>query len=893
MSDRRADSLADDLSPAASRGEPELFGLRKRARALARERKERPSTVHLLAAVCATPGPARELLLARKLDEARLLSATRASEESSQDPLGEALAAARELMRRRVAFSSGSHPLAPSTIHVLVALLSNRRFAAQRVLEQCGVDIARLRTAAMRVVNGSVHPPRPAGRSDDGAPLPRQAQRIEDPASPPRASLRVDEFQPSTKSSTRPPPRAVEVAWIPSTGLPASSQRSPSGMSVDGRREMFELDDEFETSEAASPVPGAVSASPLPPSIQSSRLNAGVDDGLDLDPATFPLLTKLGRNLSAAALRGALEPVIGRSVEVERALDILAKRHANNPLLVGAPGVGKTSVARALARRLIDDPRRSRMLVEVPVGELLSGTGSRGSLAERIADLRAELARADGRVVLFIDEIHELFGGAADEAMGEIKAALAAGDLPLVGATAPEQQRKFIDGDPALARRFTVVEVDAPGETEACELLTVVCERLALHHEVAYHIEAIEQAVGWSARYIPSRALPDKALAILDLAGARVARKIAGEASVSRGARYREPEVDTRAVAEIVSEMVAVPVERLLESDGERMLKLEQLMSERVVGHRAACGRIAAVLRRNAAGLRGRRPIGSFLLLGPTGVGKTETAKAIAELLFHSPEAMTRLDMSEYAEAHAVARLVGAPPGYVGHESGGLLTEAVRKRPYQVLLLDEIEKAHRDVLESFLQVFDEGRLTDGRGRTADFTNTVIVLTSNLGAEEMRGVQTEKRVGFAAQAGGPGPDRLEAVALRAARVALPPELYNRLDEVLFFAPLGRDEVAAIARRLLAGLGDSLARRGVALEYEPAVVEALMDAGGFEPELGARPMRRAVSRLVEAPLADRILTGDFVEGSRVRVAVSPRGAIVIEPVGRPASARRTGR
>jgi len=357
-----------------------------------------------------------------------------------------------------------------------------------------------------------------------------------------------------------------------------------------------------------------------------------------------------------------------------------------------------------------------------------------------------------------------------------------------------------------------------------------------------------------------------------------------------QSARRRYLDVDARAVAEVVSETAAVPLERLLESDGERMLKLETLMGERVVGHRAACGRIAAVLRRNAAGLRGKRPIGSFLLLGPTGVGKTETAKAIAELLFHSQDAMTRLDMSEYAEAHAVARLVGAPPGYVGHEAGGILTEAVRKRPYQVLLLDEIEKAHRDVLESFLQVFDEGRLTDGRGRTADFTNTVIVLTSNLGAEEMRSVQTERRVGFAGSAPRADGDRLAEVALKAARAAMPPELYNRLDEVLFFAPLGRDEVALIARKLLAQLGGSLAMRGVTLHYEETVIDALMAAGGFEPELGARPMRRAVARSVEAPLADRILAGDFPPGSTAMLRVGPDGVLVIESSVGPARARR---
>jgi ATP-dependent Clp protease ATP-binding subunit ClpC len=305
------------------------------------------------------------------------------------------------------------------------------------------------------------------------------------------------------------------------------------------------------------------------------------------------------------------------------------------------------------------------------------------------------------------------------------------------------------------------------------------------------------------------------------------------------------------------------------------MLRLEELLGARIVGHKEALARIATVLRRNASGFRSRRPIGSFLLLGPTGVGKTETAKAIAECLFHSSVAMTRLDLSEYAEPHAVARLVGAPPGYVGHEAGGQLTEAVRRRPYQVLLLDEIEKAHRDVLEAFLQVFDEGRLTDGRGRTVDFTNTVILLTSNLGAEAARGKTSRGRIGFG------GKETHEEIdpVVAAARAALPPELYNRLDEVLAFAPLSRADVAEVARRMLAALAEDLARtKGVRLDVREGAIAALLDAGGYDAELGARPMRRAIGRLVEAPIAEMILRGEVSHGAVARVDVA-NGAVVV--------------
>jgi ATP-dependent Clp protease ATP-binding subunit ClpC len=347
-------------------------------------------------------------------------------------------------------------------------------------------------------------------------------------------------------------------------------------------------------------------------------------------------------------------------------------------------------------------------------------------------------------------------------------------------------------------------------------------------------------------RYLPGRALPDKAVSILDLAGARTRR---------RG----RPEVTAESVAEVVAELADMPVDRLLEADGDRMLRLEEILAERVVGHGEQIRRIARILRRNAAGLGSRRPIGTFLLLGPTGVGKTETAKAIAEVLFHCDSAMTRVDLSEFSEPHSIARLIGAPPGYVGHEAGGQLTEAVRRRPYQVILLDELEKAHPDVLTSFLGVFDEGRLTDGRGRTVDFTNTVILMTSNLGAEES-GSTPRRRVGF----GNDAQDRadLEQRVTGAARSALAPELYNRIDEVLVFAPLGRDEVREIARRLLEGVGRALsAQRGIRLDFGPEVVEFLLDRGGFDPTLGARPMKRTIARLVEAPLAEKILRGEL--------------------------------
>jgi ATP-dependent Clp protease ATP-binding subunit ClpC len=590
-----------------------------------------------------------------------------------------------------------------------------------------------------------------------------------------------------------------------------------------------------------------------------------------LDPKHFPTLAAMGRNLTLAAAEGALDPVIGRAVEIDQALDVLAKRHANNPLLVGHAGVGKTSVVHGIAHRIAQRDEVSslddRIIVEIPISELIAGTHARGSLAERVTAIRNEVREAMGRVVLFFDEIHTLFTReAAEEVQGELKVALARGELPCIGTTTQEEYRRAIESDSALARRFSLVEIEEPGQDVAREILAGCVPAFAKHHGVVYDEEALTSSVGWCVRYLPGRALPDKALSVLDLAGARARRRA-------------QRSVTSANIAEVIAELTDMPVERLMESDGERMLALESLLAERVVGHAPALRRMATILRRNAAGFRSKRPIGTFLLLGPTGVGKTESAKAIAHALFRAETAMTRLDMAEYAEPHAVARLIGAPPGYIGHDAGGQLTEAVRRRPYQVILLDEIEKAHRDVLESFLGVFDEGRLTDGRGRTIDFTNTVIILTSNLGAEEASAAGS-RSIGFGKSE--TAAESIDAALVGAARAALPPELYNRIDEVIAFAPLKRSEVAEIARRMLGALGKTLeSARGVLLDVDDDAVERLLAAGGYDPELGARPMKRTVARLVEAPIADMILRGELASGDVARVTVEA-GDIVIDIV-----------
>ena len=891
----------------ARRTDSKLVALRKKAQQWAKRRKETLSSAHLLAAVCETENPARSLLLARRLDEQLLAKAARSIDEGVAGPVDEAFKAARELARRaavpaRDAYLAkrGSRPAAaaePDALHVFVALLSNRKFAAYRVLDQHGVDIARLRNAARSIALGMVAPPRRVERTSrvseqrvarpqphgsnnttpalDPSRRRRGGKAVPVPLIPPLERVTAGSRRrgitttgaaataPARKVAPKVPPHpsAPTAVAAPSAAVAAPSAVCSAGASISPQHT------------AATPALVPREAPPPPASGPRPSVKADVpatrrdDDAaaagslVTLDDEQLSVLAKAGTNLTLAAARGELEPVVGRDSEIEQVLDTLAKRRANAAFLVGPAGVGKSSIIRGVAQSFARDRQQPRLLVEVTVSELLSVTSGEGSMsiAERMANICREVAAAQGKVVLVIDDLPQLLASSlGNEAVLELKLALARGGLPLIAAGTARDVRQLIDNDNVLSRRLSIIEVEPPDETEAFLWLRAVCSGLRAHHDVVYSDDAISSAVSWSVRYMPARALPDKALSLLDLAGARASRRR------SEG----RTEVTSEHIAQVVSEAVDVPYERLLETDHQRMLRLAELLGQRVVGHQQACDRIAAVLRRNAAGLSGERPIGSLLLLGPTGVGKTETAKAIAELLFDSREAMIRLDMSEYSEAHAVARLVGAPPGYVGHDAGGVLTEALRRRPYQVVLLDEIEKAHRDVLQTFLQVFDEGRLTDGRGKTVDFRQTVIVLTSNLGAAEMGDSMQRREVGF-------GRDKrtssgaLEGVAIAAARRALPPELYNRIDEVIFYHPLSRMDVRHIAERLLSEVGDKLALRNVRLQLDDAALDALLDSGGYDPELGARPMRRAVARWVEGPIADLILAGQLPAGTSALV------------------------
>ena len=768
---------------------------------IAQSVSQKPTTAHAVLALFTVDNPGQRLLKERGVDEDRLLALVKSAPTEPDGTLRELRERAREIAR-----ACGSREA--DCLHLLIAV-TRLRCAGHELLAGTGLDLTAVRNTALSYfLSGRM--PRKFG--------PRDARSPARPApSPPRVS--------------------TTVALLP--------EGSPRAL-VDSDGEALAA---FPLAPAPAPAPVLRVVTPA--------------EGLpwELDPATFPLLAQLGRNLTALAREGGLDPVVGRSREMEEVLDVLGKRRTNNPCLVGEPGVGKTAVVEGVAQRLLSAPGElgKKVVVELSTADLLAGTSLRGSLSERLNGLKEEMRRAGGRVVVFLDEIHTLVGAGstgegAQDAANELKGALARGEFPCIGATTHDEFRRFIQADPALERRFTAVVVREPTVAETVEILSGLLARYEEHHRVRYARAAVEAAASLAARYVTDRQNPDKAVSLIDLAGSRVAR----------AGRER---VEVKDVAEVVARIAGLPMERLLTGDAARLLRLEEELGARVVGHGATVERVAKVLRRNYAGFASRRPLGSFLFLGPTGVGKTELARALADVLFGTRDALIRLDMSELSESHATSRLIGAPAGYVGYQDGGQLTEAVRRRPSAVVLLDEVEKAHRDVLMLLLQLLEEGRLTDGKGRQVDFSSTVVVLTSNLGAEAFG--RTRARVGFGSDAADEGG---AAAALGEARRALPPELWNRIDERLVFGALGREELRRIARMLLEESSRRLAEeRGIAFTAGDDVVELLLDSEEMDPLLGARPVRQIVQRALEAPLAEHILAGKVPAGSRLRVRV----------------------
>ena len=581
---------------------------------------------------------------------------------------------------------------------------------------------------------------------------------------------------------------------------------------------------------------------------------------------------KYGRDLTRLAQEGRLDPVLCRDSELERMVEILCRRQKNNPCLLGEPGVGKSALAEALAQRIasgqITPALRGKRVLSLDMASMVAGTKYRGDFEERFKNLLEELYR-DRSTILFIDEIHIIAGAGAAEgaidAASILKPMLARGEIQLIGATTPEEYRKTIQKDSALERRFGRVMVEEPTPTAAETILAGLMPRYERYHGVAIPSTAIHAAVELSVRYLPGRYLPDKAIDLLDEAAA--ARRIAENSSEKKALTPAD-------IARVVSKASGVPAERVGEAERERLAQLEQRLAAEVIGQPRAVASVAAAIRRSRTGLReNNRPIGAMLFLGPTGVGKTQLARTLAKCWFGSEKALLRFDMSEYMERHTVARLIGAPPGYVGHDEGGQLTEAVRRRPYSVVLFDEIEKAHSDIQNLLLQILEDGTLTDAQGRRADFSNTIILLTSNLGARCLAG-QTAPMGFGAAEA---EKDRCGQQAIREAREFFRPELMGRLDETVLFDPLGPEQLAGIADRLLCELEERAAGQGYTLRHTAAAAKAL--AGDKVPPYGARELRRTVSRAVEQALADRIANGTAQPGTVYTADADANGHIIL--------------
>jgi ATP-dependent Clp protease ATP-binding subunit ClpC len=634
-----------------------------------------------------------------------------------------------------------------------------------------------------------------------------------------------------------------------------------------------------------------------------------------------PVLDNFGRDLTKLAMEDKLDPVIGREKEIERVAQVLSRRKKNNPVLIGEPGVGKTAIAEGLALRIVQRkvPRilQDKRVVTLDLAGLVAGTKYRGQFEERMKALMNELEKADD-VILFIDELHTIVGagGASGslDASNMFKPALARGDIQCIGATTLDEYRKYIETDGALDRRFQKVMVDPPSPEETIEILENIKFKYEEHHHVRYSREAIEAAVRLSERYITDRHLPDKAIDVIDEAGSRVHMgnftvseeilrleeeiekvklqkiQVVKQQDYEEAARLRDKErqlqsdleiakreweaktqdmiydVTEEDIATVVSMMTGIPTTRVVQAESEKLLKMEEALKQRIVGQDEAVTKLAKAIRRTRAGLKSaNRPIGTFIFLGPTGVGKTELAKELARYLFDTEDALIRIDMSEYMEKFSVSRLVGAPPGYVGYEEGGQLTERVRRKPYSVVLFDEIEKAHPDVFNILLQVLDDGVLTDSLGRRVDFKNTIIIMTSNVGTKD---IKVTGGFGFGDVTEADAYTTLKNTVEDAMKKLFNPEFLNRIDETIVFRSLDKEDIKQIINIEMKDLVKNLQENKMTIELHKSAIEFLSDKG-FDPKYGARPLKRAIQKYIEDPLAEELLLGQFKEGDKIIV------------------------
>jgi ATP-dependent Clp protease ATP-binding subunit ClpC len=645
-----------------------------------------------------------------------------------------------------------------------------------------------------------------------------------------------------------------------------------------------------------------------------------------------PLVDQLASDLTSKAEEKKLDPVIGRQKEIERVIQILARRTKNNPALIGEPGVGKTAIVEGLAQRIIDGdvpaPLMNKRVLQLDVGSLVAGTMYRGQFEERLKRIIDEL-KASGSI-LFIDEVHMLVGagaaGSSVDAANILKPALSRGELQVIGATTLDEYRKHIESDAALERRFQPVQVDEPSEEETIQILKGIRSAYEEHHHLVISDEALEAATHLSSRYVTERFLPDKAIDLIDESSSRVrmykspaakhAKDLFGQLKQARqnrtlaqeegnsedikewedresdlGAqierlrtgwdRANSPVVTAEDIAEVVSMWTGVPLMQLAEAESQRLLKMEDELRKSIIGQEDAIVAISRAVRRARAGLKDpKRPIGSFMFLGPTGVGKTELTKTLAKFMFGSEEAAIQLDMSEFMERHTAARLVGAPPGYVGYEDAGQLTEALRRRPYSIIVFDEIEKAHPEVHNMLLQIMEEGHLSDAKGRKVDFRNAIIVMTSNIGADM---IKNQSSLGFAMKRDEATEERLSYEDMRkklneSLKRAFRPEFINRMDSVVIFRSLSKEDIQQIVSLELSKVSERLKDHELVLTASEEAL-ALLASQGYDAEFGARPLRRVIQQKVEDPLSDRVLAGEFVNGDAIKVDVNEDGELVL--------------
>ncbi|MBV6457515.1 MAG: Negative regulator of genetic competence ClpC/MecB [Fimbriimonadaceae bacterium] len=773
-----------------------------------------------------------------------------------------------------------------STEHLLLGLVREADSVAARVLERLGVSLSKVRAEVEKQL------PRGDARPSQDMTLTPRAKRVID--------LAYDEARNLNNNYIG--TEHLLLGLIREGDGLAGRVLAKLGVEMDrARREVMALQDNEAQTKSSS---------------RGSSSSNGSSKTQTLD--------EFGRDLTELAREGKLDPVVGRQPEIERVMQILTRRTKNNPCLIGEPGVGKTAIAEGLALRIVSgdipDLLKNKRLVALDLAGLVAGTKYRGEFEERMKKVMEEVRRSDGQVILFIDELHTLVGAGAAEgaidASNIMKPALARGELQCIGATTQDEFRKYIERDAALERRFQSVKVREPNEEEAMEILKGLRERYESHHNVEITDDAISASVTLSNRYITDRTLPDKAIDLIDEAASRVRlqqslppldvrqdkvklskmqseidhlrRKSGAEDAVNKLVSQRdelensiadreeawhneekpEPIVSEDEIAQIVQSWTGIPVMKLVEAESQRLLRMEDDLHKRIIGQHDAVTAVARAIRRSRSGLKDpKRPMGSFIFLGPTGVGKTELAKALAAYLYDKETSMVRIDMSEYMERFSVSRLVGAPPGYVGYDEGGQLTEQVRRNPYCVVLLDEIEKAHPDVFNILLQIMEDGHLTDSQGRVVDFRNTIIIMTSNVG---VRPIEVEKGLGFRdVRQDITDPKTYEYMKnkmMDEVKKLFRPEFLNRVDEIIVFQHLQKSEILQIADLYLKRVNEQASAIGVTIELSDKVKDMLVDQG-YDPNLGARPLRRAVQRYIEDPLSEEFLVGTFQAGDRI--------------------------